>query len=130
MRRCGGSQTDQGEVWMVVVMWLPLRELSAPRVTLLHRPFVEVCSLSYLIVTVSDEEVETIGWTQSTLLLYVIVSLVISIDQSNWLDDKRSPLVCHQFDDKGPPSVCHRVFRETGSMTKLWQIPTFNMSSG
>ena len=54
-----------------------------------------------------------VGWTQSTLLLCVVVSLVISIGQSNWLDDKWSPSVYHQDDQsdwsvgEGPPSVCH-----------------------
>ena len=73
-----------------------------------------------------------VDWMQLTLFLCVIVSLVISqpVDQSNWLDDERSPSVCHQFDDKGPPSVCHQVFREAGSMTKVWRISTFSMSSG
>ena len=70
-----------------------------------------------------------VGWTQSTLLSCVVVNLVISIDQSNLLDDERSSSVCHRFDDKSPPSVCYQVFRETGSMTKIWRILTFNMSS-
>ena len=76
------------------------------------------------------------GWTQSTLLLYVVVSLVISIGQSNWLDDKWSPLVYHQvnqsnwFHDKGSSSVCYWVFKETGLMTKVWRIFTFSMSLG
>ena len=93
-------------------------------------PLVKVCSLSSSIVTVSDEEVEAVGWMQSTLLPCVVVSFVIGINQSNWLDDKRSPSVCCQFDNEGPPLVCHRVFREAGSMTKVWQIPTFSMSLG
>ena len=37
-----------------------------------------------------------VGWIQLTLLSCVVVSLVISICWSNWLDDKRSPLVCYQ----------------------------------
>ena len=54
-----------------------------------------------------------VGWMQSTLLPCMIVSLVISIGRSNWLNDKRSPLACHQdnqsswFDDEGPLSACH-----------------------
>ena len=93
-------------------------------------PLVKVCSLSSLIVIISDKKVEAVGWTQSTLFPYVVVSLIISIDQSNWLDNERSPLVCYQFNNKGPSSVSHRVFREAGSMRKVWRIPTFNMSSG
>ena len=78
----------------------------------------------------------TVGWTQSTLLFYVIVSSVISISQSNWLDDKRLTSIYYHVDQsnwfsgKGPLSVCHQVFRGVGSMTKVWQILTFNMSSG
>ena len=77
-----------------------------------------------------------VSWTQLILLSCVVVSLVISIGWSNWLDDERSPLVYHQvnqsnwFNGEGPPSVCHRVFIEAGSMTKVWRIPTFSMSSG
>ena len=74
--------------------------------------------LSSSIVAIYGKEVEAVGWTQLTLLPYVVVSFVISINQSNWLDDERSPSICHQFDDKGPPSVCHQVFREAGSITK------------
>ena len=89
-----------------------------------------------------------VGWTQSTLLPCVVVSLVISIGQSNWLDDKRSPSVCHQnnqsswFDVKGLPSVCPQSIQgnwlegkgltdahlqyairlaSNGSMAKEWQ---------
>ena len=53
------------------------------------------------------------------LLPCVVVSFVISIDQSSWLDDEQSPSVCYQFDDEGPPSVYHRVFREAASITKV-----------
>ena len=55
-----------------------------------------------------------IGWTQLTLLSCVGVSLVISIGWSNWLDDERSPSVCHQvnqsnwFNDKGLISIYHQ----------------------
>ena len=69
--------------------------------------------LSSLIAVVRIKEVEAIGWTQLTLFSYVAVSLIISIDQSNWLDDKRSPSIYHQdnqsnwFDGKGPLSVCY-----------------------
>ena len=30
LRRYSGSQADRAEVWMIVVIWFPLRELSAP----------------------------------------------------------------------------------------------------
>ena len=72
----------------------------------------------------SDEELSC-RLDATDLLPCVVVSLVISIGRSNWLDDERSPLVCHQdnqsnwFDGEGPLSVCHRVFREAGSMTKV-----------
>ena len=40
VRHYGIGQADQGEVWMIIVTLLPLRELSAPalRVTLLQLP--------------------------------------------------------------------------------------------
>ena len=46
--------------------------------------------LLFSIITVSDKE---LSWWLDVidLLSYVIVSLVISIGQSNWLDDERSP---------------------------------------
>ena len=44
------------------------------------------------------QESWAISWMQSILLPYVVVSFVISISQSNWLDDKRLFSIYHQFD--------------------------------
>ena len=61
----------------------------------------------------------------TNLLPYVVVSLVISISRSNWLDDKRSPSICYQdnqsnwFDGESPLLVCHQVFRKACPMTKV-----------
>ena len=53
------------------------------------------------------------------LFFYVVVSLVISIDQNNSLNNEQLCLVYHQFDGKSSPSVCHQVFKEVGSMMKV-----------
>ena len=55
----------------------------------------------------------------------VVVSVVISISWSNWLDDKRSPLEMssdeleYWLNGESPPSVYYQVVRVSGSMTKV-----------
>ena len=51
-----------------------------------------------------------VGWMQSSLLLSCAdISLVISIGQGYWLDNKSSPSECHRLDDERALSECHRL---------------------
>ena len=77
---------------------IPLRYLS------------EIVHLSRYVVVILDRhssDKELSWWLDAiNLFLCVIVRLVISIGQNNWLDDKRSS------------SVCHQVNQNTGLMAK------------
>ena len=56
---------------------------------------------------------------QLTLLSYIAVSFIISVGQSNWLDDEWSPLIYYLdnqsnwFDGEGLPSVCHQSIQRS-----------------
>ena len=115
------------------------------------RLLVKVYSLSSSIVTVSDKEVEAVGWTQLTLFLCMVVRpSSVSTRVTGWMTsghlqyvislmtkahlqyviEYSGKLASWQKSDGYPPSVCHQVSQQWLDGKGVTEYLPFSISSG